>query len=313
MRSLNRIIYFETSAANLFVNKFAGKSGRYLSQLTGNFKNNLGYLSPVTLWEILLTNNEEQRERIIFVCQHLFKDKLLPSPAEIIVDYIEAGCPLYEEKRIFHSNLSMSNTWAELCADKTKTIIISQEELMIRSEIMRNLSRQLNRFVQNNEAAFDYNNTELLMQNTLNGIFDLIKGAPTNDNKELNRALKISILFVLYILCVELDLDNTPYKQYWNKSGLNTVFDRALFIIEKKPKLFTTGPFFEMALMAHHQSTIGGKSNRGLMWDCLHSIYLTYADTFVTNDEHFQTLRRKYNHLNYSKIVYLNDFEKRPQ
>ncbi len=50
------------------------------------------------------------------------------------------------------------------------------------------------------------------------------------------------------------------------------------------------------------------KSGRGLYFDSLHSIYMTYSDLFITNDEHFFIYKNENNHdSNMTKVTSIKD------
>lgn len=51
-----------------------------------------------------------------------------------------------------------------------------------------------------------------------------------------------------------------------------------------------------------------GKTGRGMYFDSLQSIYTTYADLFITNDEHFLKYKiENPNDPNMLKVVSVND------
>lgn len=49
------------------------------------------------------------------------------------------------------------------------------------------------------------------------------------------------------------------------------------------------------------------KINRGTIIDMLHSIYLVYCDTFLTNDKHFLLLKNSDEHINFNKIQLISE------
>ena len=73
-----RRFYFETSALNAFAD---GRSVQdaIATKAFQNLKGRGFYLSPVVLWEVLLTSDEIARERLINFAQHLFEPDLLRS------------------------------------------------------------------------------------------------------------------------------------------------------------------------------------------------------------------------------------------
>lgn len=88
--------YFEPSALNYLAKKIS-IGDAIATKAYQNLKGNRWYISPVTIWEIFLTQDVFNREKIIYFAQHLFDLDLLPIPEEIIVNYIKAGCPITEK------------------------------------------------------------------------------------------------------------------------------------------------------------------------------------------------------------------------
>lgn len=142
----NHNFYFETSAVNYLVDRF-NWADAIATKGHQSTKGNIWYLSSVTLWEILSTKNEERREDIIFYCQHLFHEELLNSPSEFIINYINSGCPLVENKYDFHSKLSLSKSWKNICQDKRQTFIYNFESMKERMKHLQKLSKQLDKII----------------------------------------------------------------------------------------------------------------------------------------------------------------------
>ena len=301
-----KVFYFETSAVNYLAERFTCKEASSLKEAYCE-DGNVFYLSPVTLWEILLTNNEEQKERIISFCQHLFHEKLLNSPAEFIVNYINAECPLEETKYDFHTKLNIGHTWKDLCDDPRKTFVYDFDRLKERTKHLQKLSKQLDKIT--NRIVLDSNikDEEYLIQQGINELYELIKDDIVLPDIPSQKTIKLSILFIMYILCVEFDMDQSPYTEFWEGVGTDAVLDRILYIVRSKKSLIFRGPFYNMALMAFHQISLKEKSNRGLILDCMHNIYITYVDVFMTNDKHFKTLKQKELHPNFKRINYIED------
>ena len=71
---------------------------------------------------------------------------------------------------------------------------------------------------------------------------------------------------------------------------------------------FFRGPLANVSRMIQMQSR--GKTNRGLFFDSLHSVYTTYCDLFVTNDPHFMKYKNENGtDPNVRKIVSVKDLE----
>lgn len=304
----NRNFYFETSAVNYLVDRF-GWNDALATKGLQHAKGNLWYLSPVTLWEILLTGDKEKREKIIFFCQHLFHEQLMNSPSEFIVNYINAGCPLVETKYDFHSKLSLSETWKDISQDKRKTFVYDYTSLKDKMKLFQKTSKQLDKIINRVVLDITVSDDELSLQQFVNFFYRQIKDDLKYHDPAYHKVVKIAILLIFYILCLEVDLDNSPQKKFWQQVGISPSIDRLYYIMEKHKTLPIRGPFYQMAIMAYHQISLDQKSNRGLFMDCLHSIYITYADIFLTNDEHFKTLKEKDIHPNFRRLMHINEIE----
>lgn len=108
-----KIWYFETSAVNELMNRLTLEDALATKQLQLD-KGREWRISPVTLWEILMTSAEERRDDIVYFCQHLFNRELMPAPSELIISYIEQGMPLLETERPLISNTQIAQTWREV-------------------------------------------------------------------------------------------------------------------------------------------------------------------------------------------------------
>jgi len=127
-------------------------------------------------------------------------------------------------------------------------------------------------------------------------------------NTDQEKLYKIAVLFMLYILCMEVDLDATPIKEFWKDVGISDTFKRLGYLLDNYEILTSRGPFMEMAITAFEQIRKNNKSTRGLFFDCLHSIYLAYVDIFLTYDNHFKKLSR-IPHINYQEIYHFDELQ----
>ncbi len=300
--------YLETSAVNYLVDRFGWNDG-IVTKALQNTKGNIWYLSPVSFWEILLTSDPERREQIIFFCQHTFHEKLLGAPSELIMHYINEGCPLVEARYDFTSKLELAQTWSNLCQDKQKTFIFDHVKLKERTKIFQKLSKQLHKIIHRVVLDITIQDEELMHQLLIQHYYERIKGDLKYHDPEYHKVVKISILLIFYILCLEVDLDNLPYKEFWKKIKIKKPLNRLEYTMRNLQTLVFRGPFYQMAIMAYHQISLDQKSNRGLLLDCLHSIYLTYINVFITNDIHFKTLRDKGLHPNFGNILHVTEIE----
>ncbi len=55
--------------------------------------------------------------------------------------------------------------------------------------------------------------------------------------------------------------------------------------------------------MAETQLQMDNSKSRGLIHDCMHTIYCYYADNVITSDIHFERLRDDVNHPVFERII----------
>lgn len=302
----NKNIYFETSAVNYMADLFSWKDAAATKERQSE-KGNKYHISPVTIWEILLTTDHHKRESIIFYCQHLFHEELVEGPSELIVQYIKNGCPPIEKKRAFVSKLPMAKVWKDMVDDKRKTFLIDRETLHLKTKLLRDTSKAMAHLIQPVAGGDSVRDKNLKAVSDLIIIISKKEGFDSNEPNDVIR--RLALLFIIYILCLEADLDITPVTAFWEAQKVHEMVDRIYYVLQELPLLIQRGPFFQMALMAYCQTfTLGIKPSRGLFIDCLHSLYLTYMDVFITQDEHFRSLRDKVapNPL-YKQRIYLFD------
>ena len=155
MRNME-IWYLETSAINEFVKGHSIEDTLATKQLQLN-KGRDWRLSPVTLWEILMTTNEVQRDKLIHYCQCLFSKELLPSVGEIIVPYIEQGMPKYEEGRKLVSNTKLADVWRNLVDDRNSSFSIDHKELKSRVKLIQSTSKDVHKLINNGDVIVGSN------------------------------------------------------------------------------------------------------------------------------------------------------------
>lgn len=304
------IWYFETSAINDFMEGHTVEDALATKQYQLN-KGRDWRLSSTTLWEILMTPDVKRREQLLYFCQHLFSRELLPSPTELIIAYIDQGMPKVETPRTLVSKTPMSDTWRDLVDDRRRTFSIDRDELKHRVDIKRGVSKEINKLIRNGDRLIDPNSSFAGADFSLSS---LVRQLPIPDSKgKLSKiellSLKVSLYYILLILCAEADLDNMPIKEFWEKKGIDSTLDRISYVVKELPLLVYQGPFFLMAGMTIQQAN--RTHSRGVWFDSLHSIYLTYVDMFCTGDAHFKelrdiipepVLRRKVHHMSEIKI-----------
>lgn len=282
-------IYFETSAVNWFFN------GRTVGDAiaTKSFQNVRGkywWISPVTLWEILLTSDDTYKNEIIFFCQHLFEATLLPSPEELIVDFIRQGCPTVEMPRQMASRSQIAITWKDLCKNKAKVFSYDKDELKNRIQLISSFTKLLHKVVRGEKVCLlpkaETDGIDITLEGFVNRLSFVKNGEIVSGFEK--KLYKLSIFYIMFVLCSEIGLQNDPIKEFWKAVGIKRTIDRIHYTFSKYEVLVHRGPFVEMALMTLCQST--QKFSRGMFFDSLHSLYLPYVDVFLTNDTHFKNM-----------------------
>ena len=114
--------YFETSAVNFFAQD-RNVQDAIATKAFQNVKGRKWVISPVTLWEILLTGDESKKENLLYFSQNLFDRELLPAPEELIIDYIMNNFPLVEQPRDLISKSNIANVWRDIVDIPDKTFI----------------------------------------------------------------------------------------------------------------------------------------------------------------------------------------------
>src|ERR1035437_7643512 len=134
-------IYFETSAANyLFDNVFSRPDCSSIK--TKNLQKQKGskwYISNITLWEIFLTKNEKRRYDLFDFSRCLFYDYLIPSPEEIIINYIKGGCPIIEKRYELKSESLFAKEWTMACKNLNYAFQPDRYQLELRSQHFRSI------------------------------------------------------------------------------------------------------------------------------------------------------------------------------
>lgn len=293
-------MYFETSAVNYLVDNLRIQDA-IATRSRQLAKGNKWYLSPVVFWEIFLTSDDKRRDQIIFFSQHLFYNELLKSPAEIIVDYIERGLPdtlFYKE---FHSETTVAQIWRNAAGNPSVTFNFDKEVLNHWTNYIKRASKKIDAIVNNIVFSVELEKEEELINVVINSAYQGV--GEEVKQKGIPEIQKLVILFILYYLCIGIDLDSQSVESFWRRKPVKNKSDRLDFLISNYPELLIRGPFFEFATMAFHQMKLKKSTGRGLFHDSLHCIYLPFVDIFFTNDEHFISYRElRFQHF-HKKIV----------
>lgn len=283
--------YFETSAVNHFANEHTVEEALATKRLQLH-KGRDWRISPVTIWEVLMTSDSDERDRIIRYCQHLFSRELLPNPSELIVPYIEKGMPQYEPDFENNSTSRLADTWRSVVDDRRQSISFDHQELKARISATQELTKDLYKVIKSQEVVIRSSDSHAGLDYTLHNLVNELpfvkSGEPVSSEQRLH--YRVALHFIIVILCAEVDFENGPIKEFWKKRKIDSTADRIYYVVTKLPELVYRGPFILMAYMAVAQAQ--KKYSRGLWHDCLHCVYLPYVSYLFTTDEHFDVLRR---------------------
>ena len=301
-RNMRSIFYLDTSALNFLADNV--KDFDFLAGMKEHLKFEL-FLSPVSLWEVFLNSNEERRDYLIYWAQFNCARKLIKSPSEIIIEYIKQDCPI-KDRTIFrdapYSNMQMAETWENIHGKIDRTIPLDVNELKERSNGIRQLSKSLKGIINDmcDDSHENYENDPFhgAMVMALENV-----GRSLELDKKTERTYKITLIFIFFIICIGFELQNSVIQDFWNEKGIEDPFERLDFMIANYSELMVRGPVLEMAMMAETQLKMDNSKSRGLLHDCMHTIYCYYADNLITSDTHFECLRDDVNHPVFKGII----------
>ena len=300
------LFYLDTSGLNFLADNV--KDFDFLSEM----KDHLGfelYLSPITLWEVLLNSDDARRDYLIYWGQFNCSENLVKSPTEIIFDYLKAKCPQKSRKSFFDSPFTdqqIGTTWKNIHGKIDRTIPIDIDALKERSETIRQLSKQL-KVIVNDMCSGERPNDPF--HKIMNKALKRLKWSK-HLNLEDERLFKISLILLFFIICIGFELENSAVRDFWGKYGTDNPLKRLNRLIKKQPQILIRGPIVEMAKMAEIQISADNSNSRGLIHDCFHTIYCYYADNLITGDKHFQSLRDNTPHPTFERIIMTEQIEK---
>lgn len=132
-----------------------------------------------------------------------------------------------------------------------------------------------------------------------------------NDSQisEHEKLIKISLIFLFFIVCLGIELQNNLLKKYWEELKIEDPWEKLDYLIDNYPMLVNRGPILEMAKMADEQLKMSNSKSRGLLHDCLHVIYCYYTDSLLTGDEHFKSLRENEKNTVLNRIIMTEEVE----
>lgn len=307
-----RNIYFETSAVNyLFDNVFSNPEISSIETRKLQLrKERKWYISSITLLEIFLTKDEDRRYNLFDFSRCLFYDYLIPSSEELIVKYIQKGCPKFETPYELKSNSLFAKEWALACKNRDYAFQPDLDTLELYTKHLRFLGEY---FIKTRKGYVLKPN--LAIENApmkLDGAFlkyifnELLKYYNDNPSEEEKYYLNISVHVTFIILCCGIGFDKQTIENFWNKDRNIEPLERLELTVKNYPDVFFRGPISNIARMIILQSN--SRTGRGLYFDSLHSIYTTYCDLYFSNDEHFLNFKKAYpNNPNLNKVLDVKD------
>jgi hypothetical protein len=286
-------VYFDTSAVNYVVDRLTIDDA-IATKAYQEVRGRQWLLSPVTIFEILNTSDAARRERLIFFSQHLFHEHLLPSPEELIVEFLNEGCPERFARRDFRSSAPISQTWRNLCLDKRKTFIFSSEEIRKKIDGIAKITRDIHKLTRDRSIAMDRNASHVQLDVTLESLLATVPWVKDNVNMSVRaRSIhKIALYYAMIFLCAEAGVHPEPLREFWRRAGVEGSFERVLYIVKNHSMLLQRGPLVVMAMATY--TLARAKFSRGIYWDSLHAVYITYVNWFLTEDRRLAELRETF-------------------
>lgn len=242
------IFYFETSAVNKFFENRTIEDAIATKQLQKE-KGRKWRISVVTLWELFLTNEKEKHLKLFDFCRCLFDEYLMPSPEELIVNYLNSGCPIYEKKYPLISKSLMAYHWEKATLDKTFYFKPSKEDLHIRTHIWRMHGKFIDNIIRKVEIIHSDKDpkefTEVFIQEIYESL-NRVKHTKIID-EQTEKTTKIAIFNAMIILCWATLFNQNYIEQFWATKQIDIPKDRARYIAKNYPELFYRGPIASMA------------------------------------------------------------------
>lgn len=285
-------VYVETSALNALHEELSYEDA-IATKAHLNLKGKGWFISPVVLWEVLATEDSDHREKLIYFAQHLFQDALLPSPEELLINYIRAGCPVKEPKYDLVSSGMYAAAWKDICAIKEKTLIFDLNDHKRLNSALRKFCKDYYTFSTFDSIDISRNPRMAANQFEIQKLIDHFGVIPQSQREDPAsiRHFRIVAFYVLMFLCAGAAIDRQVIEQFWLSIGIEDMSKKIEYTFTELKALFQRGPMAAIALMTEVQ--VQRKFSRGMFFDCMHSVYAIYADLFISNDEHFRSFRRE--------------------
>lgn len=290
VKRLSRL-YFETSALNWLESRLSWEAALN-TKAYQNLRGRGYYISPLVIFEVLTTKDADRREQLIFFAQHLFEPVLLPSPEELILNYIAAGCPRSEKEYNLISKGQMASHWRGICEDTRKTLFYDSDSVQAQSHALRELGRLLFEFHTHRTVTGSIDKDVVGANFSAYGLISQYRLVPELEMEEPQSRQRygLVVLLIVLVLCAGLSPDRNTTDEYWRSIGTLSLAERVDYTFTRFPQLVVQGPFHLLATVidVHVDRTF----SRGMIFDCLHAVYALYADTFLTADPHFVEMRK---------------------
>lgn len=304
--------YFETSSVNyLFDNIFSKE--QYSSIKTRKLqlrKRRKWYISNITLWEIFLTSNVKRKTELFDFSRSLFYKELMPSIEELIINYINNGLPTIEQRYELKSKSIFSKHWKKACKNTSYFFEPNVKDLKTHTLYYRFLGEY---FVKTNKGyVLDFNvnisveGKEFEMKKIESAFSNYKTKIGEESFKKYEQYYYLSFQLVLIIFCYGINFNQRITENYWKAIGISNLNDRINYVVENMPELFYRGPISNITHMILMQANT--HSTRGVYFDALHSVYITYSDLYFSDDKHFDNLK-KINDPNMLKLRKVNEMK----
>jgi len=243
-------VYIETSALNALHCEL-GHEDAVATKAHLNLKGKGWFISPVVLWEIQATEDPEHREKLIYFAQHLFQDVLLPSPEELLVNYIKAGCPTNESKYDLASSGMYSMAWKDICAIKEKTLIFDSSDHKRLNGVLRKFCKDYYTFAKFDSIDISQNPEIASAQFQIQKLIDHFGLIPQSQryDQAFVRHFRIVAFYVLMFMCAGAAIDRQVIERFWSGLGIQDMSGRIEYTFTQLKALFQRGPMAAIALM----------------------------------------------------------------
>lgn len=208
-------LYFETSAVNyLYDNIFSNSEyGSLATRELQISKDRYWHISHVVLIEIFMTKNKERRDNLFDFSRCLFCDKLISSPEELIINYIENKCPKLESKYNISSKSLFSAEWMLASNNLDYYFEPDINDLNARVKIFQTLSTVIIKGFKNSNRMFNLKITKSKNNDLTSCFIQYIKNEVCNyfeiDDEQTFKYAEISLAITTILLC------------YWTRSRCN--------------------------------------------------------------------------------------------